>query len=58
MLLMKKKYNEATVMYATAISYARKEAGSIESTKKQATRLLNKLSATQQEIVKVLSVFP
>jgi tetratricopeptide (TPR) repeat protein len=56
--LLQRKYDEASVMYATAIGFARTEIANIESTKKQATRLLDKLSPTQQERDKVLSVFP
>ncbi len=56
-LLIQKKYAEAAAMYASAIGFARGERGSIESSRLQVKRLLEKLQPSQQESKSVLRVF-
>ncbi|MEO7991399.1 MAG: TRAFs-binding domain-containing protein [Chryseolinea sp.] len=55
--LIQKKYAEAAKMYATAIGYARTEKGSIDSSRLQATRLLEKLKPGDVDKDLVLKVF-
>jgi len=56
-MLIQKKYKEAAEIYEAAVGMARKEGGSIESTLKQATRLLEKLQPTEAEKKAVLDAF-
>jgi len=55
-LLIQKKYDEAATMYELALSYGRKETGSLESSRKQIERLLEKLKPSSEEKEKILAV--
>ena len=56
-LLMQKKYQEAAAMYREAIKMARSEIGSHKSSWKQAIRLMEKLTPTEQERASILNCF-
>jgi tetratricopeptide (TPR) repeat protein len=56
-LLIQKKYAEAAAIYEAAVGIARKEGGTIESTLKQATRLIEKLQPSDEEKKPILNAF-
>lgn len=56
-LLIKKQYKEAGEMYAEAVLIEPKSFGSHESTKNQASKLLEKLNASESEKFQVLNAF-
>jgi len=56
-MLIQQKYNEAAAMYQQAVDIAPTEKASHASTAKQATLLLNKMGANDDDKKKVLDVF-
>ena len=55
--LLQKKYKEAGEMYSQAVSMARTESGSHESTYSQARQLMDRLNPTQEERKMIDTVF-